>query len=160
MRGVSSVTTRSSGAWKGILIGGVIAGVLDIIFAFVFYGQRGTPPVRILQSVASGLLGKKAFDGGAGTAALGAVFQLLIPTVAAAVYFGFDRTIAAVRKHPAVSGILYGIVIYGFMNFVVLPLSAIPWKPKFPIEVVIPALLAHMFLIGLPMALAVRRFSR
>jgi hypothetical protein len=88
------------------------------------------------------------------------VFQLIIPTVAAAVYFGFDRTISAVRKHPVVSGILYGIVIYGFMNFVVLPLSAIPWKPKFPIEVVVPALLAHMILIGLPMALAVRRFSR
>lgn len=54
MRGVSSTTTRSSGAWKGILVGGVIAGILDIIFAFIFYGLRGTPPVRILQSIASG----------------------------------------------------------------------------------------------------------
>jgi len=43
---------------------------------------------------------------------------------------------------------------------VVLPLSAIPWKPRSTAEFVIPALLAHMFLIGLPMALAVRRFSR
>jgi hypothetical protein len=160
MSGVSSATTRSSSAWKGILAGGVIAGVLDIVFAFVFYGLHGSPPVRILQSVASGLLGKKAFEGGAGTAALGAAFQLFIPTVAAAVYFGFDRTISAVRNHPVVSGILYGIVIYGFMNFVVLPLSAIPWKPRFPPGLLVPALLAHMFLIGLPMALAVRRFSR
>jgi len=160
MRGVSSAATRSSGAWKGILAGGVIAGVLDIIFAFVFYGQRGTPPVRILQSIASGLLGKKAFDGGAGTAALGAVFQLIIPTVAAAVYYGFDRALPAVRKHPVVCGVLYGIVIYAVMNFVVLPLSAIPWKPRYTLGGVVPAVLAHMFLIGLPMALAVRRFSR
>jgi hypothetical protein len=160
MRGVISATTRSSSAWKGILAGGVIAGVLDIIFAFVFYGRRGTPPVRILQSIASGLLGKKAFDGGAGTAALGAVFQLIIPTVAAAAYYGFDRALPVVRKHPVACGILYGIVIYGFMNFVVLPLSAIPWKPKFPVETLVPALLAHMFLVGLPIALSIRRFSR
>ena len=139
MRGVSSATTRFSSAWKGILAGGVIAGLLDITFAFVFYGLRGTPPVRILQSIASGLLGKKAFDGGAGTAALGAVFQLIIPTVAAAVYYGFDRALPVVRKHPAVSGILYGIVIYAVMNFVVLPLSAIPWKPKFAVETLVPA---------------------
>jgi hypothetical protein len=160
MGGVGSTTKRSSGAWKGILIGGAIAGVCDIIFAFIFYGLRGTTPVRILQSVASGLLGKKAFDGGAATASLGAVFQLFIPIVAAAVYTTIDRTIASVRDHPAVSGVLYGIVIYGVMNFVVLPLSAIPWKPRFTAGLVVPALLAHMFLIGLPMALAVRRFSR
>lgn len=157
---VNSAPPRSSSPWKGILAGGVIGGVLDIIFAFVFYGLRGTPPVRILQSVASGLLGKKAFDGGAGTAALGGVFQLFIPTVAAAVYYGFDRTLPVVRRHPAVCGVLFGVVIYGVMNFVVLPLSAIPWKPRYPIGVVIPGLLAHMFLIGLPIALAVRRFSR
>jgi hypothetical protein len=160
MRGVSFAPPRSSSAWKGILAGGVIAGVLDIVFAFVFYGLRGTPPVRILQSIASGLLGKRAFEGGAGTAALGGVLQLFIPTVAAAVYYGFDRTLPVVRKHPAVCGVLYGVVIYGFMNFVVLPLSAIPFKPRFPIGVLVPGLLAHMFLIGLPIALAVRRFSR
>ena len=160
MRGVSSAPPRSSNPWKGIFIGGAIAGVLDIIFAFLFYGARGTPPVRILQSVASGLLGKQAFEGGAATVALGAVFQLIIPTVAAAVYSVFDRTLPAVRKHPVVYGILFGIVIYGVMNFVVLPLSAIPWTPRFTVGLVVPAVLAHMFLIGLPMALAVRRFSR
>ena len=157
---VSSAPPRSSSPWKGILAGGAIAGILDIIFAFVFYGLRGTPPVRILQSISSGLLEKMAFEGGAGTAALGAVFQLIIPTVAAAVYYGFDRTLAVVRRHPAVCGVLYGVVIYLVMNFVVLPLSAIPWKQRFSVGLVVPAVLAHMFLIGLPMALAVRRFSR
>ena len=157
---VSSSPTRSSGAWKGVLAGGAAAGVLDILFAFVFYGLRGIGPVRILQSVASGLLGKKAFEGGAATAALGAAFQLFIPTVAAAVYLGFDRAISAVRDHPVVCGLLYGIAVYGFMNLVVLPLSSIPFKPRFPIGVLVPSLLAHMFLVGLPIALAVRRFSR
>jgi hypothetical protein len=158
---VSSEPRRPSSAWKGILAGGAIAGLLDIIFAFVFYGlTRGLTLVRILQSVASGLLGSKAFEGGVGSAALGAFFQLFIPTVAAAVYFGFDRMFSFVRKNPVVCGILYGVVIYLFMNFVVLPLSAIPFKVRLPIAVVIPGLLAHMFIIGLPIALAIRRFSR
>ncbi len=157
---MSSAGPRPSHAWKGILAGGAVAGVLDILFAFVFYGSHGTAPVRILQSIASGLLGKAAFGGGAATAALGGAFQLLIPTIAAAVYAGFDRALPAVRRNPAVCGILYGAVIYGVMNFVVLPLSAIPWKPRYSIELTVPALLAHMFLIGLPMALLVRRFSR
>jgi hypothetical protein len=157
---MSSTAPRSSSSWKGILVGGVIAGILDILIAFVFYGSRGTPPVRILQSISSGLLGRKAFDGGAGTAALGAVFQLIIPTVAAAVYYGFDRTLPIVQKHPVACGILYGIVIYVVKNFVVQPHSAIPWKPRYTFGGVVPAVLAHMFLIGLPIALAVRRFSR
>jgi hypothetical protein len=159
MRAVSSAPPRTSRAWKGILAGGAIAGLLDILFAFVFYGLHGTPPGRILQSVASGLLGKRAFEGGAATVALGAVFQLLLPTGAAAVYFCFDRTLAVVRNHPVVCGIFYGVVIYGFMNFVVLPLSAIPFKPRYAPELLIPALLAHMVLIGPPIALAVRKFS-
>jgi len=56
--------------------------------------------------------------------------------------------------------VLYGVCIYLFMNFVVLPLSAIPFKPTFPPSVLVPSLLIHMFGIGLPIAIAVRRYSR
>jgi hypothetical protein len=54
--------------------------------------------------------------------------------------------------------VLYGIVIYFFMNFIVVPLSAAPqfkhtWGSRAGDFVV------HMFFIGLPMALAVRRYS-
>ena len=146
-------------AWKGILAGGVIAGVLDILFAFVFYGIHGASPGRILRSVSSGLLGKRAFEGGAGPVVLGALCQLVIPTFAAAVYFGFDRAFAAARRRPLASGLLFGIVVYAVMNFVVVPLSAVPYERHFPIGMVAPAVLAHMFLVGLPIALAVRSYS-
>lgn len=154
---MTSLVTR---AWKGIVAGGVIAGVLDILFAFVFYGMHGVSPGRILRSVSSGLLGRRAFEGGAGPVVLGAVCQLVIPTLAAAVYFGFDHAFAAVRRHPVLSGLLYGIVVYIVMNFVVVPLSAVPYERHFPIGMVVPAVLAHMFLVGLPIALAVRKYSK
>ncbi|MCU1262873.1 MAG: hypothetical protein JWO80_5758, partial [Bryobacterales bacterium] len=57
--------------WAPILWGGLIAGILDITDALVFFGLRGAKPIRILQSIAAGLLGPKAFKGGVGTAALG-----------------------------------------------------------------------------------------
>ena len=49
---------------------------------------------------------------------------------------------------------------YLFMNFVVLPLSAIGSRPPLPLPVLIGGLLIHMFGIGLPIALVVRRYSK
>ena len=56
--------------FTAILWAGLIAGTLDITDALVFYGLRGVPPVRLPQNIASGLLGRDAFQGGVGTAAL------------------------------------------------------------------------------------------
>jgi uncharacterized membrane protein len=156
---MSTVPPRAGRPALAILVGGVIAGLLDICFAFVFYGFHGSPPVGILQSIASGLLGNAAFEGGAATAALGAVFQLVIPTIAAAVYFVLTRVSAFVRMHAVACGLVYGIVVWAGMTYVVLPLSAIPWTPKFKPAMSIPAIIAHMFFVGLPIALANRKYA-
>ena len=60
----AALPRESSGAARAILWGGLLAGVGDITFAFVVW--RGIGPVRVLQSVASGLLGAAAREGGAG----------------------------------------------------------------------------------------------
>jgi len=44
-------------AYRAILWGGLIAGTLDILAAFINSGLRGVSPTRVLQSIASGLLG-------------------------------------------------------------------------------------------------------
>jgi hypothetical protein len=55
---------------------------------------------------------------------------------------------------------LYGLAVFGFMNLVVIPLSAIGHVLSFvPIHVVI-GMLIHMFCVGLPMALVVRWSSK
>jgi uncharacterized membrane protein YagU involved in acid resistance len=151
---------RRHPAADAILVGGAIAGVLDITYAIVFSAFRGVAPMRILQSVASGLLGKAAFDGGTATAALGLVLHFLIAFSAAAVFWVASRQWPGLLRKPVVTGILYGVVVYAVMNLVVLPLSATPPRTKFLPIVIVTGLLVHMFFIGVPIALAARRAVR
>ena len=151
-------------AAKAILIGGLIAGAFDITYACTFFGLRNhVSPIRILQSVARGALGNQAFQGGLKTAALGLFFHFLIAIIAATVYFLASRILRFMVTHPIVCGILYGACVYLFMYGIVMRVSAIhltilPWN--YPWAVLIPNLLIHMLGIGLPIALATRRYSK
>jgi len=151
-------------AAKAILVGGLIAGTLDITYACIFFGLRNhLTPIRIFQSVARGALGQNAFQGGLKTAALGLLFHFLIAVTAATVYFLLSRALGFMVAHPIVCGILYGVCVYLFMYGVVMRVSAIhsttlPWA--YPGQVLIPNLLIHMLGIGLPIGLATRRYSK
>ncbi|MDQ3743071.1 MAG: DUF4407 domain-containing protein [Acidobacteriota bacterium] len=152
---------RRSRALRAIFWGGLIAGALDITYAFVFYGLRNRlSPARILQSVASGLLGADAFKGGLGVAALGAALHFFIAFTAAAVYYAASRRLNLLLRRAVVCGVIYGVLIYALMNYVVVPLSAAPPRGTPPPVVLVTGLLVHMFFIGLPIALFARRYSR
>jgi hypothetical protein len=142
---------------KTILLAGSVAGTLDIICAFVLFGLRGIPAFRILQGIASGLLGKAAFAGGAETALLGAVLHFLIAFSAAAIFYFASRRIAFLIERPIASGLLYGVLIYAFMNGIVLPLSAVFPKQHFTASGFISGVIALMLLVGLPISLIVHR---
>ena len=146
-------------AARAVLWGGLLAGLGDITFAFVVNGLRGVGPVRVLQSVASGLLGAAARDGGLATAALGAVLHFLIAFVWATLYWLASRRLTVLVRHAVVCGLLYGAAVYAFMYLVVLPLSAVYFKPSFAPSAVLLNAAGHMLLVGLPIALAVRRHS-
>ena len=113
-------------AARAIAWGGLLAGAGDITFAFVVNGLRGVGPVRVLQSVAGGLLGAAAREGGLAAAALGAALHFLIAFAAAAVYWVAGRRLGVLVRRPVVCGLLYGVAVYLVMNFVVVPLSAVP----------------------------------
>src|SRR3954471_17723499 len=89
-----------SRAARAILWGGLLADLGDITFAFVMSGLRGVGPVRVLQSVASGLLGEAAKEGGLATAALGAVLHFLIAFVWATVYWVASRRLKLLVQYP------------------------------------------------------------
>jgi hypothetical protein len=152
-------TTRSGRALPAIFWGGLLCGVLDISSAFVAYGFRGVKPIRILQSVASGLLGPAAFKGGVETAVLGAGLHSLVAFTAATVFYLASRKIAWLTQRPVVAGFLYGEVVYVFMNFIVIPLS-LAHRAPFSIASLVTGPVGHLFFVGLPISLAVRRFSR
>jgi hypothetical protein len=144
---------------RAILWGGLIGGAADFLFASIAYGwMRSRPVGGVWQSVASGLLGKAAYDGGAATVALGVLCHFTIAIIWASIFVLASRQFPILLRHALPAGILYGIVIYLGMNFVVIPLSAFPHKLSYSFKSVAPALLVHMLAIGPPMALAARRF--
>ncbi|HWW73942.1 MAG TPA: hypothetical protein VNZ44_01020 [Pyrinomonadaceae bacterium] len=146
-------------AARAIAWGGLLAGVGDITFAFVVNGLRGVGPARVLQSVASGLLGEAAKGGGAAAAALGGVLHFLIAFIWATVFWLLSRRLKVLVRRPVVCGLLYGFAVYAFMYLVVVPLSAAYFKPTFTPYTVSLNGAGHMLLVGLPIALAARRQS-
>jgi uncharacterized membrane protein YagU involved in acid resistance len=115
--------------------------------------------MRMLQSIASGLLGLDSYSGGLRTAALGVLLHFVIATGAAAVFYLASRKLTLLVRQAIVSGLLYGIALYFFMNLVVLPLSAFPHKISFPLSSLLIGLAVHMLCVGLPISLTVRRYS-
>lgn len=146
-------------AVHAILWGGLIAGAIDITYALGFSAARGVPPMRILQSVASGLLGSPAYQGGAGTAALGLILHFVLMLIIAAIFYFASTRLRFLVEHPVWWGALYGFVVYWVMNLVVLPLSAFPSEVKFVPVVVITSLIVHAFGIGVPIAWASSKAS-
>jgi hypothetical protein len=151
---------RSTRAVRAVLTGGLIAGALDISYAIVMlYARRGRSPMWTLQSVACGLLGRDSFDGGALSALLGLLCQFTIACGAAAVFYLASRVWPALVRFAVPAGIVYGICVYFAMTYVVVPLSRAPFKLRFQGLASMPELLVHMFFIGLPIALSVRRYA-
>jgi hypothetical protein len=138
--------------------GGLIAGVLDLAYAIAFVTLQGVKPIVLPQAIASGLLGMKSFEGGLPTAILGVALEFLITFVATAVYYAASRKLTVLTRQAVRWGLLYGVAIYFFMNFIVVPLSAAP-KFEHTRASIASDFVVHMFVIGLPMALAVRRYT-
>lgn len=143
--------------WGWVLAGGVAAGALDIIYACVFWAIKADVPARrILQSVAAGLLGKASFDGGAATAALGLGLHFFIAISMSVAYYLAAGRWTVLSRRPVVCGAIYGLFLYGFMNYVVVPLSAAGGGAKDPLWIGL-TVLVHVVLIGIPIALCTRR---
>ena len=141
-----------------LVTGTLMVGVLDILDAFIFFGLRGARPVGILQSIASGVLGRAAYQGGLRTAALGLLLHFVIAFGVVATYLLATRLIPALNRRSWLYGLLYGVVVYAVMNLVVVPLSAaaLGTGPT-PLVVRVNGVLIHMFGVGLPAALVAAR---
>jgi len=148
-------SAHPSQAGRAIIWGGLLAGIFDLTFAFIYYG----PKLGVLQSIAGGLLGYSgARAGGITTALLGLLLHFLIALIWAAIFWFSSRLLTLLVRHAVPAGLLYGLIVFYGMNVVVLPLSALhtkAWPPSFAFWPVA----MHMLIIGLPIALAARRFS-
>lgn len=141
------------------LLAGSTVGSLDLVYICTFWALRDVGPAKILQSVAAGWVGRDAaFGGGVPMAMLGLVSHYAIATAMALAYLLAATRLPALAKRPFLFGPLYGVVLYFAMNFVVVPMSAastarpVDWGAGDALH-----LLAHMFLVGTPIAWFARR---
>lgn len=149
--------SRSGAVAPAILLAGLAGGAADILTAFVIY--RPAPPMRILQSVASGLLGAASFEGGWGSAAVGLIAHFTIAVIFAAIFvFAALQAPVALRK-PVLAGLLFGVTVYGIMNAIVVPLSMAASRPAPPDHMIGLGLMAHAF-FGVALSLVAARMLR
>lgn len=144
-------------ALRVIVITGLIVGAMDITSAFIIAIARGSHPTRVLQFVASGLIGQRAIGGGESTAALGLALHFFIAFSVVAVFYFASRHLTVLRREAVVSGVIYGLIVFAVMNLIVLPLSAATPRHTLTADLIQGGI--HMFVIGLPTALLLRRFS-
>jgi hypothetical protein len=157
----TSLPARQRSSAVYVLAGGLIAGTFDIVYACAFWALKADVPAeRIFQSVAAGLLGKASFDGGAATATLGLGLHFFIATTMSVAYYVVARRWPLLCRRPVLVGAGYGLILYGVMNYIVVPLSAAAHGgPKDPLWVGL-SVVVHMFLIGIPIALATSLAAR
>lgn len=154
----SSSSGSSNAVRRAVLVGGLLAGAGDLAFALIYYGSQGAQAVRVLQTIAAGLLGREAaYAGGIGAAALGVALHFVIALGAAAVFVLAARAWPALQRRTLLAGLVFGAGVWLVMNTVIVPLSALPRGP-FPPAGWLPVLGAHLVLVGLPIAWAARRW--
>jgi len=113
----------------------------------------------MFQGIARALIGPRAFDGGASTIALGIVLHFAIAFGAAIVYFILSRFLPILLEQALLFGVIYGIAVHCFMQFVVIPLSAIGQRP-FAAKSFFAVLAAHVIVVGPSISLTLRRYLR
>ena len=134
-------------------VGGLVAGTLDLLQAYISFGWD------IPLVIAGGLLGRKAFNGGAGTYILGVGLHYFIALSAAAIYYAASRRLKYLRESWLICGLFFGAAVDDFMRLVVLPLSALHSHGPYELHDLLKGAVTHMIVVGLPIAYSVKRFG-
>ncbi len=151
-------STQFAEALSTILRAGLTAGTLDGLDAAIVLGVIGGPGVkRVFQYIASGVLGPASFQGGWATAGLGVALHFTVAMGAAATYYLLSRPLPVLVRKPAICGPIFGLGVFAFMRYVVVPLSAVPKVRPLTGWGLVNQLVAHTVFVGLSIALIVAR---
>lgn len=135
---------------------GVAAGVIVLVPVLILQLARDIGVIPEMQLAASSLIGIAAYRGTTGLI-LGTLLHFFVSIVPAIAYALVASRLPVVNRLAWLGGPLLGIIVFFFMGFVVLPHSAFITPPSASPMPFLPALLIHMFGLGLPIALIVRR---
>lgn len=155
--------------WKPIVVAALIVGVADLSYAFIHIGSYfKLDAMQILQSIARGVMGPAAAEGGWGSAIFGLVLEFVLTLIMASIYIAAARHMNDLRRFWWIMGPAYGIVVMVVMYTVVLPLStthgsgALPDGPRGPDgkitdhQMLYATILVHMFIVGMVISACAR----
>jgi len=75
-------------------------------------------------------------------------------------YYLLAQRMPILVRRPIAMGAAYGLFLYGFMRFVIVPLSAAGGGGSRDVLWVVLSIVVHMVLVGVPIALAARHALR
>lgn len=139
---------------------GLLIALVDLLLAFIHaYIFNAVEPIKVLHYVASGLLGREAFDGGLVTAFYGLIFHMIIAVGWTAIFYLLFENISMFSKNRFPFGVTFGLFIWLVMNLVIVPLSDTPPQKAKSMLPLLTMIIIHMFL-GYLMALYSRKLDR
>jgi hypothetical protein len=131
---------------RTVVVAGLIAGTVDIGAASLI---NWLSPTVILRAVASGLIGTAQIDGGITTALLGLFLQCAMAIIITMIYYAATRALPMLRRRWPLAGVVSGTVIFLAMNYIVVPLSAAPFRPPMTIHGLLTAFTPYQFVANL-----------
>jgi len=157
----STTSRRPANPLRTIVTAGLIAGALDGLDAAVVIALlNNVSPVRVFQFIASGLIGVSAFRGGVPAAVLGVLLHFTIALGAAATFYLASLKLPFLLRRPFLWGPLYGIAVFLFMHYLVVPLSATPKPGSATAADYLNLIFSHVFFVGIPIAFITGRSVR
>jgi len=155
------MTTKHS-TLGAILITAFVVAVIDGADAVIFTVARGGSGERVFQIIASVVLGKESYNLAPWSTVLGILMHCAVALILTATYFGLAGPIAKVTRNWFMSGFLYGLGTWIFINqflFVVVGIknsyTALPPWPG-----LLNGVAAHIFLVGIPIAFGAARWRK
>lgn len=135
----------------------LLCGTLDALYATAITWVRGGSAAATWRGVASGPFGAAAASWGLAGTLLGLAvhFALMAAMVAAGLWLAARTALGEIA--PWKAGTVYGLAIYAVMYGLVLPARfGMPFPDPDRLKVLL-ALIAHVFLVGIPLFVLFRR---
>lgn len=138
---------------RRILLATFVAGTLDIFCAVVVYALilGKTTSIKILQSIAAGMVGKEAYEGGLLMAGYGLFLHFFITLLFAIFYFFLILFIPFLKRQRTICGIIFGIFIWMVMNLIVLP-TVFPGITPGDAHAILTGMAIVIVAVGIPIA--------
>ena len=153
---LTGTSGSNSSAAATIIKATIVSGALDAAAGVVIYWIfKGLNPLQVLQYIASGIFGPSVINGSFLYVIVGLILHFVIAFAFTFGYYLVFPFVKSFANNTIINGLVYGVFIWTFMNYLVLPFSNIPHSPKDFVSVL--ELIWHSALVGLPIAVIVER---